>query len=101
TRRLDIAISIGYRDDLERALAVMREVLGADERILPHPEAKVLVTALDGGFTATMSAWTRSADFDDLKSDLLRIARERLSEAGISTPSVLRGHATDPQPVRS
>lgn len=101
TRRLDIAISIGYRDDLERALAVMREVLGADERILPHPEAKVLVTALDGGFTATMSAWTRSADFDDLKSDLLRIARERLSEAGISTPYALRGHATDPQPVRS
>lgn len=96
-RRLDVAISIGYRDDLERALAVMHEVLAADERILAQPEAKVLVTALDGGFTVTMSAWTRSAHFDDLKSDLLRGTRQRLSQAGISTPYALRGTA-DPQP---
>ena len=100
TRRLDIAMSIGYRDDLDRALAVMRETVAADARVLPQPEAKVLVTALDGGFTATMSAWTRSADFDDLKSDLLRTTRQRLSEAGVSTPYALRGHAAEPPPVR-
>ena len=100
TRRLDIAMSIGYRDDLDRALAVMRETVAADARVLPQPEPKVLVTALDGGFTATMSAWTRSADFDDLKSDLLRATRQRLSEAGVSTPYALRGHAAEPPPVR-
>lgn len=97
-RRLDIAISIGYRDDLERALAVMGEVLAGDERILAQPEAKVLVTALDGGFTVTMSAWTRSGCFEDLKSDLLRVTRQRLSEAGISTPYALRGQAAEPPP---
>jgi small conductance mechanosensitive channel len=95
TRRADVAISIGYRDDLERALTVMREVLAAEQRILPQPEAKVLVTALDGGFTVTMSAWTRSADFDDLKSDLLRVTRQRLSAAGVSTPYALRGQASE------
>lgn len=97
-RRLDIAMSIGYRDDLERALVVMREVLAADGRILAQPEAKVLVTALDGGFTVTMSAWTRSGCFDELKSDLLRVTRRRLSEAGISTPYALRGQAAEPPP---
>lgn len=95
TRRLDIAMGIGYRDDLDQAIALMREVLAADARILAEPEAKVLVTALDGGFTVTMSAWTRSADFDDLKSDLLRVTRRRLSEAGVSTPYVLRGQGRE------
>jgi small conductance mechanosensitive channel len=99
TCRLDIAMSIGYRDDLERAIALMREVAASDERILPKPEAKVLVTALDGGFTVTMSAWTRSANFDDLKSDLLRIVRHRLSEAGISTPYALRGQGREAAPL--
>jgi small conductance mechanosensitive channel len=95
TRRLDVAMSIGYRDDLEQAIALMREVLAADQRILADPEAKVLVTALDGGFTVTMSAWTQSANFDDLKSDLLRVTRRRLSEAGISTPYALRGQGRE------
>lgn len=95
TRRLDIAMGIGYRDDLDQAIALMREVLAADARILAEPEAKVLVTALDGGFTVTMSAWTRSANFDDLKSDLLRVTRRRLSEAGVSTPYVLRGQGRE------
>lgn len=99
TRRLDIPMSIGFRDDLDRALGIMREILGADERVLPQPEAKVLVTACEAGFTATMSAWTRSADFEDLKSDLLSVTRRRLSEAGVSTPYALRGLAAEPPPA--
>jgi small conductance mechanosensitive channel len=100
TRRLDIPMSIGFRDDLDRALGIMREILGADERVLPQPEAKVLVTACEAGFTATMSAWTRGADYDDLKSDLLSVTRRRLSDAGVSTPYALRGLAAEPPPVR-
>lgn len=99
TRRLDIPMSIGFRDDLERALGIMREILAADERVLPQPEAKVLVTACEAGFTATMSAWTRSADFEDLKSDLLSVTRRRLSDAGVSTPYALRGLAAEPPPA--
>lgn len=98
TRRLDIAMSIGYRDDLDRALGIMREILAADERVLPQPEAKVLVTACEAGFTATMSAWTRSAEFEDLKSDLLSMTRRRLSDAGVSTPYTLRGQGREAVP---
>lgn len=90
TRRLDVAMSIGYADDLERAMAVLRDLLGEDPRVLGEPAPQVLVSALDGGFTVTMRCWTESANFADLQSDLLRRGRLRLTEAGISTPWSLR-----------
>lgn len=90
TRRIDVAMSIGYADDLERAMSVLRDLLGGDARVLGDPAPQVLVTGLDGGFTATMRGWTESANFADLQSDLLRLGRERLSEVGVSTPWSLR-----------
>jgi small conductance mechanosensitive channel len=90
TRRLDVALSIGYADDLERAMAVLRSLLDEDARVLREPPPQVLVTALDGGITVTMRCWTNSASYADLQSDLLRVGRQRLSEDGISTPYALR-----------
>lgn len=86
TRRLDVAMPIGYGDDMEQAMAVLSGVLGDDARVLTDPAPQVVVTAMDGAITMTMRLWTNAANFSDLQSDLLRVGRSRLSEAGISTP---------------
>lgn len=98
TRRLDISMSIGYADDLERAMNVLRGLLDEDRRVLREPAPQVLVTALNGGFTVTMRCWTESGNFGDLQSDLLRIGRLRLSDAGLSTPYSLRAVREAPAP---
>ncbi|MBL8658852.1 MAG: mechanosensitive ion channel [Rhodospirillales bacterium] len=90
TRRLDVAMSVGYADDLERAMGVLHGLLDEDRRVLREPAPQVLVTALNGGFTVTMRCWTESGNFGDLQSDLLRLGRLRLSDAGLSTPYSLR-----------
>lgn len=90
TRRLDVAMSIGYADDLDRVMVVLRDLLAGDARVLDEPAPQVLVTGLDGGFTVTMRCWTGSGHFGDLQSDLLRLGRQTLSEAGISTPWSVR-----------
>ncbi len=86
TRRLDVAMSIGYGDDLDRATAVLSRVLGDDPRVLTEPAPRVVVTGMDGAITLSMRCWTNAANFGDLQADLLRSGRARLTEAGISTP---------------
>ncbi len=89
-RRLDVAMSIGYADDLDRAMAALRALLDEDGRVLREPAPQVLVTALNGGFTVTMRCWCESGNFGGLQSDLLRGGRQRLSKSGISTPYSVR-----------
>lgn len=98
TRRLDVAMSIGYADDLDLAMTVLRDLLDGEPRVLDEPAPQVLVTALNGGFTVTMRCWTESASFVDLHADLLRLGRLRLTEAGISTPWSLRAVREAPSP---
>lgn len=90
TRRVDVAMSIGYADNLEQAIAALRDLLEAEQRVLAEPRPEVVVTSLDGGFTVTMRCWTRSDDFGGLQSDLLRLGRQRLSDEGISMPWTVR-----------
>ena len=86
TRRLDAGIAIGYGDDVDDAMAILNDMLVADARVLREPQPQVVVTGMDGAVTLTMRCWTKAETFGSLQSDLLRIGRSRLTEAGISTP---------------
>ena len=37
TRRLDLGIGIGYEDDIDKAMAKIHDVVGADERVHGDP----------------------------------------------------------------
>ena len=37
TRRVDMVFGIGYDDDIDHAKSVIKEIIGADERILKDP----------------------------------------------------------------
>ena len=44
TRRCDFVIGVGYEDDIEQALLVIRGVIEADDRAMGDPEPFVAVT---------------------------------------------------------
>lgn len=87
TRRVDITVGISYDDDMDKALAIFRQVIGADERIHADPEPFVAITNLgDSSVDVTLRVWCVAGDYWGLKFDLIKRIKEALDGAGISIP---------------
>jgi len=87
TRRNDLVVGVSYGDDLGKALATVREVLDADERVLVDPEPVVAVGNLgDSSVDLLVRPWCRAADYWPLRFDLIRRLKEALEAAGCTIP---------------
>lgn len=87
TRRIDIAIGIGYGDDLDKARDVLLELAGRDMRVLSEPKAFVFVDSLgDNAVNLVLRLWVSTVDYWDLRWDLTREAKLAMDEAGITIP---------------
>lgn len=63
-RRIEFVISIAYENDIQQAIDVIREVLEAEERVLPEPEPIVAVADLGtNGVKLDVRPWVAKADF--------------------------------------
>lgn len=87
TRRIDLEIGIGYRDDIGKAKAAVESVLHADARVLRDPPSSVNTLALrDSAVVLLIRCTTKAPEFWDTKLDLTRAIKERLDAEGISMP---------------
>ncbi len=87
TRRVDMVIGIAYGDDIGKAIQVIEEVLGADERILADPTPQVAVSELaDSSVNLVVRPWCKAEDYWGVKFDLNRQIKEALEAAGCSIP---------------
>ena len=63
-RRIELEIYITYEDSIQQAIDVIREVIQAEERILPEPEPVVAVADLNlNGVKLDVRPWVRQTDF--------------------------------------
>lgn len=87
TRRLDIAVGVGYGDNLDKAKKVLSDVIEADGRTLHDPVPLVIVKSLDdSAVTLQVRVWTGNDDYWSLRWDLTQRIKTSLDEAGISIP---------------
>jgi small conductance mechanosensitive channel len=87
TRRFELTMGIGYKDDIGAAMAQIRQLFEADARILQNPAPGVWTSGLgDSSVNLVMRAWTRTADTWGAQTDLLRAIKEHFDAAGISIP---------------
>ena len=87
TRRLELAIGIGYEDDIDKAMKTLLELASRDERVLPDPAPTVMVKSLDdSAVTIALRAWADTTDFWALSWDLNRRAKQTFDKAHISIP---------------
>ncbi|MGA8258649.1 MAG: mechanosensitive ion channel domain-containing protein [Arenicellales bacterium] len=87
TRRLDLEIGIGYGDDIDLAIRVIREIIGADERALKDPEPLVVVGNLGASSVdLTVRIWVNAPDYWTLKFDLTKRFKQTFDAKGISIP---------------
>ncbi len=86
-RRLDLAIGIGYEDDVKKAKEVLMNILKRDSRILKEPAPSVGVAELaDSSINFFVRPWVNSGDYWAVRSDLLEKIKTEFDENGISIP---------------
>ncbi len=87
TRRFDLAVGIGYDDDVDGAQALLKGLLTGDDRVLDDPEPLAVVMELgDSAVIIKLRGWTRSGDYWATVWDLNKAIKNELQAAGYSIP---------------
>ncbi|MDS1134690.1 mechanosensitive ion channel family protein [Nitratireductor indicus] len=86
-RRNDLAIGIGYGDDINLAQETMLDLAKADARILSEPAPAVFVSELgDSAVGVTLRYWTKTPDWWQTRLDMTKAGKEAFDAKGISIP---------------
>jgi small conductance mechanosensitive channel len=86
-RRVDITVKIGYDENVDNALEILRDVALSDDRVLESPEPLIFVSELaDSWVEIAVRPWVRNKDWWPLLTDLPRLVRNRFAEEGIDIP---------------
>ncbi len=87
TRRVDLVMGISYQDDIDRAKAVLREVVAADARVLAEPETVIAVHELaESSVNFVVRPWVKTEDYWAVYWDLTEAIKKRFDQEGISIP---------------
>jgi small conductance mechanosensitive channel len=86
-RRIDLVMGISYGDDIGTALETIRNVLGADSRVLKEPAPTIAVAELaDSSVNLVVRPWCKGTDYWPLRFDLVRACKEQLEAGGCNIP---------------
>ncbi|MBX3659357.1 MAG: mechanosensitive ion channel [Ramlibacter sp.] len=86
-RRIDETYGIGYGDDINAALGILRQIAADEPRILDDPAPLIKVEALgDSSVNILFRVWTARGDWWATKLDLVQRCKEALEAGGISIP---------------
>lgn len=86
-RRLDEHYGIAYDNDIGKAVAILRDVVANEPRILSTPAPLIKVDELgDNSVNILFRVWTARADWWDTKLDLIQRCKEALDAGGMSIP---------------
>lgn len=94
TRRFDVAVGIGYDDDISGAVETAMAAVGEVEDVLEAPPPEVFVSEL-GGSSVNLNVrfWVQRTDRASMlriKGDVAQRVKEALDEAGYDIPFPIR-----------
>jgi len=86
-RQHDLSVGVAYGTNLSEALAIVREVLARNPRVLKEPVPIVGVTMLaDSSINIAIKPWTSVDDYVLAQVEINQAIAERLRAANISIP---------------
>jgi len=86
-RQLELRVSVAYAADLGAAMGVLRQVLGANPRVLAEPVALIGVGSLgDSAVMIEVKPWVAVAEYAQTSAELNRAMVEALRAARIEIP---------------
>jgi small-conductance mechanosensitive channel len=91
TRRFDMPVGIRYGDDLDLAIATLRDLVTTHPLALQSPAPDIRVFEYrDNVVIVNVRAWAESSRYWDFRWDLLHKARAALDAAGLRPPVPVR-----------
>jgi small conductance mechanosensitive channel len=86
-RRVDMEFGIGYADDVDKAQAVLEEIVANHPKVLKDPEPIIkLHTLADSSVNFICWPWAKPEDFGTVRWDIIRAVKKRFDEEGIGIP---------------
>lgn len=87
TRRIDLVLSVGYGDNLDKAMKVVSSVLKEEKRVLVDPPSVIAVQALSASSVdIVIKCWVKTKDFWDVKFTLTKQLKEACDKNKIEIP---------------
>jgi small-conductance mechanosensitive channel len=87
TRRVEVAVGVGYDDDLQKAREVLLALAAANPLVLKDPAPSVRVDTLgESSVNLVLYAWVPSSSSLDAKSQLTEAVRNEIIGHGLNIP---------------
>lgn len=87
TRRVDMVFGIGYGDDIDKAKAILNDLIAKDDRVLADPAPVVAVSELgDSSVDFIVRPWVKKEDYWALYWDMQENVKKRFDAEGVSIP---------------
>ncbi len=104
-RRYDINLGVAYKEDIKRAIKILKEVADNNPYCLDEPEPIILFTGFgESALNILFAVWFLKSDFLNLRNTILGEIKERFDLEGIEIPfphrTLYTGSVTDPLPIR-
>lgn len=100
-RRVNINVSVAYKEDLNRVLGLLKQVAAEEPLSLSDPAPVLMVeTFADSGIDILFGVWGNTADYFDLKTALMIRIKETFDKEHIEIPfphiSLMAGSDSNP-----
>ncbi len=87
TRRIEIIAGISYDDDIDKAKAILNEIVSSDERILKDPAPQVALSEMaDSSVNFVVRPWVKPDDYWGVYFDTMETIKKKFDEADITIP---------------
>jgi len=87
TRRLNLNLSVAYKDDLPRVMQVLKDIAASEPMALPEPEPVVIIEQYAvTGINLLFGVWGKQEDLVNLKNSLMLSIKDRFRHENIGMP---------------
>lgn len=87
TRRIDMIFGIGYSDDIDKANAILSDIISSHEKILEDPAPTIKLHSLgESSVDFIVRPWVKSEDYWGTYWDVTRDVKKRFDQEGITIP---------------
>jgi small conductance mechanosensitive channel len=86
-RRIDLTVGVSYNDDIKKVKDILTEIVSSHEKVLQEEANKIAVSELaDSSVNFIVRAWVNTADYWDVRFDLIETIKSKFDEEGITIP---------------
>ena len=104
-RRLDINVSVAYKEDVAKVRDVLKDVADRNPHCLDEPAPLIIFLKYgDSGLEFLFAVWALRTDFLALRNSIMQEVKEAFDKESIEIPfphrTLYTGAATEPFPIR-